>query len=172
MNTIKKTSLIIALGLLAGLSSPVSAQSNQKSLDVRMGVDLQCSVRSVTDVNFANYTGAASALPAQVLWQCTKTGQTQTVTVKIDCGLNGAVSGTSCANKMKNQDPGFPSSYLNYRLCIDTNCATPYPAAGRIVNYNSTGNAVSANFFVQVLANQYGATYGDYSDTITTSVIF
>lgn len=174
-NLLKKISPIaLVLGLILG-STTAQAQSNQSTLNVSMDVDLQCSIKSVSDVNLGAYTGAAAIVgTGTVTWQCTKTATATSTTIKMDCGLNGSVSNGVCASRLKNQSANFASSFLNYKLCTTNGatCPTEIPYEGRNYSYTGQGTVMSNNFYVNLPAGQYTAQYGDYLDTITTSIVF
>ena len=175
MNTFKKlTFSALSLGLLfCATSSPVYAQSQNSNLDVSMSVDFQCAIRTVGDVVFANYTGGALSQAAVVQWQCTKKlNESQTITIKFNCGANGNDAGLNCVSKMKNKNPDFADSYLDYKIYSNSGYTTEWPAAGRALSYNGNGTATNTSVYVRIPAGQYNAKFGEYEDTLTTSIIF
>ena len=175
MNTLKKlTFSALSLGLLVcATSSPVYAQSQNANLNVSMNVDFQCAIRTVSDVAFANYAGSTLSQTAVVQWQCTKKLNTsQTITVKFNCGANGNGAGLNCVSKMKNKNPDFADSYLDYKIYSNNGYTTEWPASGLALNYNGNGNATNTSVYVRIPAGQYNAKFGEYEDTLTTSIIF
>lgn len=170
MKTLLSSSLI-AIGLAAATPS-FAVEAARNTMESKMSVPATCRVTAVDNVDYGTYSGTRIRKNMMVTTRCNKFSGSQLLSIRIDCGKNGIVSGNNCTRRMKNTNEKFDTNFLEYKIFNDSSYSIELLAAGRSINYNNTSSATAQTFYPELVANQFTAAYGNYADDVTVTVAF
>lgn len=171
MKTLLASSAVI-LGMAASAPS-FAVDAARNSMETKMSIPQTCRVTANQDVDYGAYTGARVRKTMTVSARCNKFQVSQTIYLRLDCGKNGAVSGTVCTRNMKHTDQNITqNNLLQYKIYSDSGYAAELLNVGRNISYNSPGTVTTQTFYPELPASQFTSVYGSYADDVTITVAF
>ena len=174
-----KHRLLGALAVFAMFTAmDANAQASQ-NINVQATVNPTCVINGggadlTFDFGVVDVTGGTdSNTSASFTWRCSNG---TAVEIELDAGDN-ANSDPAVARKLVNDaDPGTP---IDYRLCQDANCATPWGDGTTAADIATTGTGMSAAnaqtvdiFGILEGASAQDAVPGTYTETVVLSLNF
>lgn len=170
--TVKTVALSALVAGLVASAPSFAVEAARSTMESKMSVPATCRVTAADNVDYGAYTGVRVRKTMVVTTRCNKFGPSQLISIRFDCGKNGTVSGNTCIRRMKNTNEQFANNFLEYKLYNDSSYSIELLAAGRNINYNNTSSPTAQTFYPELVANQFSAAYGSYSDDVTITVAF
>jgi spore coat protein U-like protein len=164
-----KTIAAVAAGATLASSSAAFAGTNTATFNVTANVAQQCTL-AVGNVAFGAYDPqAATFAKGAVTITCNVPYPDNTApTVAVNYGSNNGA-----AWYMRNAGAAN-NNYLNYLLCEDAACTTPWPTTGvgaALPNVNAALTQWTGFIYGEITAGHVVAA-GNYTDTVTATVTF
>lgn len=155
---------LIGVAMLAYTPAAYAAQVTS-DFHVIATVPGTCTVSTMGNLNFGNYTGAAVRnVPTTLNFTCTAN---EAVHIGMGMGQNSMGS----TRRVQSESP--TGHYLTYTLNKTTGCNSPWgPAGSTDLHITATGSAQQETVYGCMPSGQFGGVQGQYDDLVTVTLDF